>query len=115
MPSAIPRNQMLRDDILAQLRSATTPLTTRRLRAAAAPVSIDGFTVRAAPLREHVYRVLQQMRADRLVEPVPTCGRDLAWRLTEHGAAKDEIASLAELFALAPVQSRVSGQHRDQS
>lgn len=115
MPSAIPRNQMLRDDILAQLRSATTPLTTRRLRVAAAPVPIDGFAVRAAPLREHVYRVLQQMRADRLVEPVPTCGRDLAWRLTDSGAAKDEISSLRELFALAPVHSPGIGQHRDQS
>lgn len=115
MPSAIPRNQMLRDDILAQLRSATTPLTTRRLRVAAAPVPVDGFTVRAAPLREHVYRVLQQMRADRLVEPVPTCGRDLAWRLTDSGAAKDEITSLRELFALAPVLSPGIGQRRDQS
>ena len=115
MPSAIPRNQMLRDDILAQLRSATTPLTTRRLRVAAAPVPIDGLAGRAAPLREHVYRVLQQMRADRLVEPVPTCGRDLAWRLTDSGAAKDEISSLRELFALAPVQSPGIGQHRDQS
>ncbi len=112
MPSNIARTQMLRDDILAQLRSATAPLTTRRLRAGAAPVPIDGFTIRAAPLREHVYRVLRQMRADRLVEPVPTCGRDLAWRLTESGAAKDEIAALTELFALQP-QPRAIGQHRD--
>lgn len=97
MPS--PRNQMLRDDLLAQLRSANKPLTTRRLRAAAAPIPVDGFTIRAAPLREHIYRVLQQMRADDLVESIATCGRDLTWRLTTHGAAREEIDTLTTLFA----------------
>lgn len=94
-----PRNQMLRDDLLAQLRSANKPLTTRRLRAGAAPIPVDGFTIRSAPLREHVYRVLQQMRADNLVEPIATCGRDLTWRLTTHGAARQEIDALTALFA----------------
>lgn len=100
MPSSSPRTQMLRDDLLAQLRSARKPLTTRRLRAGAAPIPVDGFTVRAAPLREHVYRVLRQMQADNLVEPIATCGRDLAWQLTPQGAARDEIDSLTALLAL---------------
>ena len=40
------------------------------------------------------------MQADNLVEPIPTCGRDLAWQLTPQGAARDEIDSLTALLAL---------------
>lgn len=112
MPSPSPRSQMLRDDLLAQLRAANKPLTTRRLREFAAPIPVEGFTVRAAPLREHVYRALQQMRAENLVEPIPSCGRDLAWQLTTHGAARQEIDTLNAVFAL-PATPQPSMQPKD--
>ncbi|MDO3101041.1 hypothetical protein P5V93_24300 [Mycobacteroides abscessus subsp. abscessus] len=99
MPSRHRTHQMLRDDLLAQLRAAAKPVTTRRLRASASPLPFAGLNGRWRPLREHVYRELRRMQADALVTPIPTCGREVSWQLTPSGAATDEIALLRDLFA----------------
>lgn len=108
MPSRHPTHQMLRDDLLAQLRSTAKPVTTRRLQAVAAPLPFAGLNGRWRPLREHVYRELRRMQADSLVEPIPTCGREVSWQLTPTGAAAAEIDMLRALFD-QPARSGRSG------
>lgn len=98
MPSRHRVHQMLRDDLLAQLRGTSKALTTRHLRAGAAPLPSPGLNGRWRPLREHVYRELRRMEIDALVIAIPTCGREVSWQLTDLGAAEDEIESLRDLF-----------------
>lgn len=99
MPSRHRVHQMLRDDLLAQLRCTAKALTTRHLRAGAAPLPSPELNGRWRPLREHVYRELRRMELDALVVAIPTCGREVSWQLTALGAAGAEIEMLRVLFA----------------
>lgn len=106
MPSRTGVGQMLRDDLLAQLRSTSSPQTTRRLRHAASLIPAPGFKGHWQPLREQVYRALRLMQHDGLVEQIATCGREVAWKLTDKGAARQEIENLTALFALPEMTDR---------
>lgn len=99
MPSDLDLAVMLRHDILAQLRSASRPLSTRTLRMRAAPVPVAGTTVRRPPLDPQIYRSLARLRAAGLVTSITTGGRSVLWQLTPKGAAGDEIAELEALLA----------------
>lgn len=114
MPSGTGVGQMLRDDLLAQLRSSTSPLTTRRLRHAASLIPAPGFKGHWQPLREQVYRALRHMQHDGLVEQLATCGREVAWKLTDKGAARQEIEYLTTLFTLpqVPDSRRIPSAHQ---
>ncbi|ETZ66983.1 hypothetical protein L841_3233 [Mycobacterium sp. MAC_080597_8934] len=46
------------------------------------------------------------------MEPIPSCGRDLAWQLTTQGAARQEIDTLNAVFAL-PAAPQPSMQPKD--
>ena len=106
MPSCHSISHMLRDDVLAQLRSARRPLSTRTLRMRAAPVRVPGTTLQRPPLDQQIYRALAALRAAGLVTSTPACGRSVLWQLTEKGCAADEIEMLKALFASPPASLR---------
>ena len=106
MSSCQPVSHMLRDDVLAQLRSARRPLSTRTLRMRAAPVRVPGTILRRPPLDQQVYRALAALRAAGVVTSTPACGRSVLWQLTEKGCAAAEIESLEALFAAPPATLR---------
>lgn len=100
MPSDLDPSNILRNDILAQLRSTARPVSTRTLRMRAAPVPVAGTTLRRPPLDQQVYRTLARLRATGIVASIPTCGRSVLWQLTAKGAAADEIAHLEALLTV---------------
>ncbi|VBA61501.1 hypothetical protein [Mycobacterium attenuatum] len=113
MPSPRGVSSVLRDDVLAQLRSARRPLTTRTLRMRAAPVAVPGTSVRRPPLDQQVYRALARLRAAGMVTSIPACGRSVLWQLTEKGSAAAEIDALEALFAAPPAVTATSAQDNE--
>jgi hypothetical protein len=106
VPSSQGVSHVLRDDVLAQLRLARRPLSTRTLRTRAAPVPVAGTSLRRPPLDQQVYRALARLRAAGLVTSIPACGRSMLWQLTEKGSAAAEIEVLEALFAAPPATLR---------
>ena len=88
---------MLRDDLLAQLRSAPRPLSTAQLLAHAPDVPVSGARQRFAPLREQIYRALCALERGGLVTRVDAEGRSLHWTASPT-AADREIAALEAAF-----------------
>ena len=99
-------NRQLRDDILAQLRTARRPMTTTQLREKAPrlPLRSGGQTLLAPP-QEQVYRALCQLRSRGTVRQHPTPGRDAAWVIVP-GEADDEIARLEAALLFNPNNAR---------
>jgi hypothetical protein len=107
-------NRRLRDDILAQMRTARRPLTTTQLRENAASLPVrPGARTQLAPPQEQVYRALCQLRAQGKVRQHPTPGRDVAWVIVR-GEDDDEIARLeaALLFSPSGIRQQVPSPSR---
>ncbi|MGH3970511.1 MAG: hypothetical protein ACRDTV_20925 [Mycobacterium sp.] len=96
MPNATAATRILRDDLLAKLRSAHHPLSTAQLRAHAPHVPVPGARQPCAPIREQIYRVLCALERGGLVTRVDD-GRALNWKAAP-GAADSEIAALEAAF-----------------
>ena len=60
-------NRILRDDLLAQLRTSNTPLTTAELRRRAPRVPAARIIGPVAPLHEHIYGLLCGLQRQGLV------------------------------------------------
>ena len=99
MPEHTPATRILRDDLLAQLRAASRPMSTTELRRNAPKVPVNGLRTLVAPIREQIYRVLCALHHDGLVTRDTGQGRGVIWAPAP-GAADEEIAALAE--ALRP-------------
>lgn len=99
MPDYTSANRILRDDLLAQLRTARWPLSTAQLQRHAARVPTPGATVPLAPIREQVYRVLCALDRDGLVarQSAKRCG--VVWSAAP-SPADDEIAALKAAFSV---------------
>ncbi|MGV7254601.1 hypothetical protein PJI20_10030 [Mycobacterium kansasii] len=100
MPSRAYSIQMLRDDLLAQMRSAQRPLCTSELRENAGRLPVPGAARAFPPIREQIYRVMCGLENDGLVTRASTSGRAATWALTPAGAATDEIAALENALRL---------------
>jgi hypothetical protein len=114
VPNPAPASSILRDDLLAQLRSASHPLSTAQLLAQAPDVPVRGTGQRFAPLREQIYRALCALERGGLVTRVGAEGRSLNWTASPT-TADGEIAALEAAFhapsligsrAAAPAESR---------
>jgi hypothetical protein len=105
-------NRQLRDDIVAQLRTARRPMTTTQLREKAPrlPLRRGGPTVLAPP-QEQIYRALCQLRSQGMVRQHPTPGRDAAWVVVP-GEADDEIARLEAALLSSPSIARLAPSRR---
>jgi hypothetical protein len=101
-PSA---TQILRDDIMAQLRAAGRPMTTTELRKNAPTVPTRGATRLLAPLQEQIYRVLRGLVHDGLVTRTARGGRTVTWTTTP-GQADHEIAALEAALSISIDQPR---------
>jgi hypothetical protein len=95
-------NEVLRDDILAQLRTARRPMSTTELREKA-PTQLFGpnGTRRFPPLQEQVYRALCRLRSEGKVDQHCARGRIVTW-VAVAGDADDEIADLEASFQASP-------------
>jgi len=100
VPNRTRRIDMLRDDILAQLRAAAGPLSTSHLRCHATKVPVPGATGLFAPLQEQVFRTLRGLMRDQLVFRAAAGGHEVTWALTAAGAAAEEIAALERVLHL---------------
>lgn len=96
-PSA---TQILRNDIMAQLRAAGGPMTTTELRKNAPTVPTRGATRLLAPLQEQIYRVLRGLVHDGLVTRTARGGRTVTWTTTP-GQADHEIAALEAALSIS--------------
>jgi hypothetical protein len=91
-------NQMLRDDILAQLRTARRPMSTSELCAyAPALPPRPGASVRLRPPHEHVYRALRRLCAEGAVTRHNASGRAVSWVAT-NDICDREIAELESAY-----------------
>ena len=111
MGNTSPAAQILRKDLLAQLRAAGCSLTTLQLRGQASRVPVPGAAVALPPLREQVYRVLRALQRDGLVTrgrafATVGDGGQVAWSAAP-SPADGEIAALEAAF-------RATATHRDQ-
>ena len=98
--------QRLRDDLLAQLRTARRPMSTTELRDNAPTQPIRaGSAVTVAPLQEQVYRALCVLRVHGKVEQHRSLGRIVTWVAVADTDADDEIADLEAAFQASPVPS----------
>lgn len=97
MPNPAPASSILRDDLLAQLRSASHPLSTAQLLAQAPDVPVRGARQRFSPLREQIYRALCALERGGLVTRVGAEGRSLNWTASPTPADR-EIAALEAAF-----------------
>ena len=98
MPNLAPAATLLRDDLLAQLRSALRPLSTTHLLANAPDVPVRGARQRFAPLREQIYRALCALERGGLVTRVDSEGRSQHWKASPTDA-DHEIAALEAAFS----------------
>ncbi|MDO3240996.1 hypothetical protein P5W04_12790 [Mycobacteroides abscessus subsp. abscessus] len=91
-------NTMLRDDILAQLRTAAQPRSTSELRANAPAQPLQpGGTEHYPPLQERVYRALLKLHADGKIIKHPARGRIVTWSAAR-SCDDDEIDRLEDAF-----------------
>jgi hypothetical protein len=96
--------QRLRDDLLAQLRTARRPMSTTELRDNAPTQPIRaGSAVTVDPLQEQVYRALCVLRAHGKVEQHRSQGRIVTWVAVADTDADDEVADLEAAFHASPV------------
>jgi hypothetical protein len=96
--------ERLRDDLLAQLRTARRPMSTTELRDNAPTQPIRaGSAVIVAPLQEQVYRALCVLRVHGKVEQHRSQGRIVTWVAVADTDADDEIADLEAAFQASPV------------
>ena len=96
--------QRLRDDLLAQLRTARRPMSTSELRDKAPTQPLRaGSAVTVAPLQEQVYRALCVLRVHGKVEQHRSQGRTVSWVAAADTDADDEIADLEAAFQASPV------------
>ncbi|GAB4897879.1 hypothetical protein MAHJHV34_49750 [Mycobacterium avium subsp. hominissuis] len=92
-------NETLRDDILAQLRTARRPMSTSELRAHAPRLPLrPGGGPLLAPLQEQVYRALCVLRRHGKVAQHQSRGRIVTWVATHDGDDDEEIADLEAAF-----------------
>ncbi|GBE68263.1 hypothetical protein MFM001_47250 [Mycobacterium sp. MFM001] len=92
-------NETLRDDILAQLRTARRPMSTSELRAHAPHLPLrPGGGPLLAPLQEQVYRALCVLRRQGKVAQHQSRGRIVTWVATHDADEDDEIADLEAAF-----------------
>jgi len=108
-PSA---TQILRDDIMAQLRAAGRPMTTTELRKNAPKVPTRGATQLLAPLQEHIYRVLRGLVHEGLVTRSTLGRRTVTWSTTP-GQAEHEIAALEAALSISIDQPRPNAAPTD--
>lgn len=108
MPNTTAATRILRDDLLAQLRSAQRPLTTTQLRNHAPAVPVAGATVPRPPIQEQIYRVLCALERQSLAKRGPTQGREVTW-LPAPNPADREIAALEAAFIGATAAQRTEG------
>ena len=95
-------NELLRDDILAQLRTARRPMSTTELREKAPTQPFrPNSTRRFPPLQEQVYRALCRLRSEGKVDQHCARGRIVTW-VAVAGDADDEIADLEASFQASP-------------
>lgn len=106
MPS--PAAAILRDDLLAQLRTAGHPLSTTQLLAEAPDVPVAGTRQRFAPLREQIYRALCALERAGLIARISSDGRCLNWSASPT-AADREIAALEAVFRASRVEDCRAG------
>ena len=112
MPNPAPASSMLRDDLLAQLRSAPRPLSTAQLLAHAPDVPVSGARQRFAPLREQIYRALCALERGGLATRVDAEGRSLHWTASPTAADREIAALEAAFHAPSPHRSRAAA-HAD--
>jgi len=105
VPDQLSASQILRDDIMAQLRVAGRPMTTTELRKNAPKVPTKGAAHLLAPLQEQIYRVLRGLVHDGLVTRTTPGGRTVTWT-TSRGQADHEIAGLEAALSLTLDQPR---------
>lgn len=105
MPSPSAASRLLRNDLLAQLRTAGTGLSTTHLRQHAPRCALPGTSAALPPVQEQIYRVLRQLTKDGLIKASTAHGRTVSW-IALPSAADDEIRALEAAFA-----STVPGQH----
>lgn len=105
MPNLAPASSILRDDLLAQLRSASGPLSTAQLLAQAPDVPVRGARRRFAPLREQIYRALCALERGGLVTRVGAEGRSLNWTASPTPADREIAALEAAFHAPSPIGS----------
>lgn len=99
MPKYSPAARILRDDLLAQLRTARRPLSTSELRGHAPRVPVPRIAYPVAPISEQIYRILCSLNKDGLVTRAGTSGRAVTWT-AKPTSADSEIASLEAALAL---------------
>lgn len=99
MPDHPCPTQILRDDIMAQLRAASRPMSTTELRKSAPKVPTRGATHLLAPLQEQIYRVLRGLANDGLITRTTPGGRTVTWTTTP-GQADHEIAALEAALSI---------------
>lgn len=97
MPNITAATRILRDDLLAQLRSAQRPLTTAQLRERAPAVPVTGTAAARPPIQEQIYRVLCTLERRRLIIRGTAQGREVTW-LPAPNPADREIAALEAAF-----------------
>jgi hypothetical protein len=101
--------QRLRDDLLAQLRTARRPMSTSELRDNAPTYPLwAGSAVTVAPLQEQVYRALCVLRVHGKVEQHRSQGRTVRWMAVTDTDADAEIADLEAALQCSPVPGRKS-------
>nr|VTP01789.1 hypothetical protein BIN_B_04192 [Mycobacterium riyadhense] len=100
MPRYSPATRILRDDLLAQLRSATRPLSTSELREHAPNVPMPRMAHAVVPVSEQVYRILCALHKQGLVTRAGAKGRDATWDAAPTGADA-EIAALEAMLSLS--------------
>jgi len=110
VPDPATASSILRDDLLAQLRSATRPLSTAQLLARAPVVPVAGTRQRFAPLREQIYRALCALERGGLVTRVDAGDRSLHWEASP-SAADHEIAALEAAFRAPSPRHRHDAAH----
>lgn len=87
-------NTMLRDDLLAQLRTASRPMSTSELRVhAPEQPPWPGAAHRYRPSQEQVYRVLCRLERHGAIIRHDVCGRTVKWS----AAPTDDDAEIAIL------------------
>jgi hypothetical protein len=109
VPNSTAATQVLRDDLLAQVRTTQRPLTTAQLRHRAPSVPIAGIAVAVFPIREQVYRVLCALERKGLVIRGRAGSREVTWSAAPTHA-DSEIAALE-----AALTESTSGPRTDRS
>lgn len=107
MPNTQRISEIIRNDVLAQLRTTDRPMTTEHIRRGSGRIPVPGTNVQRQPILEQVYRVLRRLRDEEQVVSIATPGRNLQWLITDKGAAAEEIAALNALLAAPTAEEPV--------